>query len=125
MAIVTRVVGNQRDYPRCPRFFQANCPGGTASSLSDAFTRAVVWFNENPATSDRLGVTAGLGGTNIGYTALAFRIGRWAMAASFFHELMHVCGQGDHDLGDQAKDACGRLPDIIQLTPKIDISNPL
>ncbi len=49
----------------------------------------------------------------------------WAMAVSFIHELMHVCGQADHDTGDQAKETCGRLPDIIRISPRIEISNPL
>jgi hypothetical protein len=124
LGIVSRVLNNPRDFPGCPRFFETNCPGGTATSLTDSFNRAVIWFNEG-APPTRGGVTAGLGGENIGYTALAFRIGRWAMAASFIHEFMHVCGQADHDIGDQAKEACGRLPDIIRLTPRIEISNPL
>ena len=124
LGIVSRVVNNPRDFPGCPRFFETNCPGGTGTSLTDSFNRAVIWFNEG-APPTRGGVTAGLGGENIGYTALAFRIGRWAMAASFIHEFMHVCGQADHDIGDQAKEACGRLPDIVRLTPRIEISNPL
>lgn len=124
LAIVSRVVSNPRDFPECPRFFQRNCPGGTGTSLADAFNRAVVWFNETPSRV-RGGVTAGLGSQDIGYTNLTFRIGRWAMAASFIHELMHVCGQGDHDIGDQAKNACGRLPDIIAISPRIEISNPI
>lgn len=124
LGIVSRVVNNPRDFPACPRFFEANCPGGTGTSLTDSFNRAVIWFNEG-APPTRGGVTAGLGGQNIGYTALTFRIGRWAMAASFIHELMHICGEGDHDIGDQAKEACGRLPDIIRVTPRIEISNPL
>ena len=84
----------------------------------------MVWFQEG-APSDVLATTQSLGNPNIGFTPLTLRIGRWAIAASFVHELMHVCGQADHDIGDQAKEACGRLPDIIALSPRIEISNPL
>jgi hypothetical protein len=124
LGIVSRVVNNPRDFPACPKFFEKNCSPGSATSLVDSFNRAVIWFNEG-AASNELGGTAGLGGADVGYTALAFRIGRWAMAATFIHELIHVCGQGDHEIGDQAKDECGRLPDIIALSPKIEIKNPL
>lgn len=123
VGIVSRVVDNPDTFPRCPRFFRDNCPGGTDNTLSDVASRAQLWFNEG-APSNRGGVRA-RGTDHIGYTALTFRIGRWAMAASLIHELMHVCGQPDHDVGDQAKDACGRLPDIIQVSPRIEISNPI
>ncbi|MGW8251739.1 MAG: eCIS core domain-containing protein [Anaerolineales bacterium] len=124
LGIVSRVVNNPRDYPACPRFFTDNCPGGSATALTDAFNRAVIWFQDGaPPTVGA--TTAGLGGQDVGYTALLYRIGRWALAASFLHEFMHICGQGDHDIGDQAKEACGRLPDIIQVSPAIEISNPI
>jgi hypothetical protein len=120
--IVSRVVSNPRDYPECPRFFKKNCPGNSKTALVDSFNRAVLWFNEG-APWNRGGVTDV--SVNIGYTPLTYRIGRWAMAASLMHELMHVCGQDDHDIGDAAKNVCGRLPDIIAISPRIDISNPL
>lgn len=122
VGIISRIVSNPRDYPECPRFFEKNCPGGSKTSLVDSFNKAVLWFNEG-APWNRGGVTDAT--FNIGYTALIYRIGRWAMAASLFHELMHVCGQNDHDIGDQAKNACGRLPDIIAISPRIEISNPI
>ena len=43
---------------------------------------------------------------------LSFRIGRWTIAASLIHELIHTCGQPSHDIGDRAKGVCGRLPDV-------------
>ena len=124
LQIVSRVVNNPRDFPACPRFFETNCPGGTATSLADAFNSAVVWFQEG-APANVLATTQALNNPNIGFTPLTLRIGRWAIAASFVHELMHVCGQADHDIGDQAKGACGRLPDIVSISPRIEISNPL
>ena len=124
LQIVSRVVNNPRDFPACPRFFERNCPGGTATSLVDAFNSAVIWFQEG-APPDVGATTQALSNPNIGFTPLLLRIGRWAIAASFVHELMHVCGQDDHDIGDQAKEACGRLPDIISISPRIEISNPL
>ena len=124
LQIVSRVVSNPRDFPACPRYFQANCPAGTATSLADVFNRAVIWFQEG-APPDVGATTQALGNPNIGFTPLLLRIGRWAIAASFVHELMHVCGQADHDICDQAKEPCGRLPDIIAISPRIEISNPL
>ena len=124
LQIVSRVVNNPRDFPACSRFFATNCPGGTATSLVDAFNSAVVWFQEG-APPDVGATTQALSNPNIGFTPLILRIGRWAIAASFVHELMHVCGQADHDIGDAAKEACGRLPDIISISPRIEISNPL
>ena len=123
VGIVSRVVNDPTNYPACPKFFETNCPGGTATSLVDSFNAGVIWFNEG-AKSDELGA-ANRGTHDIAYTATSFRIGRWAMAASLIHELMHTCGQADHDICDQAKEACGRLPDIIALSPKITIKNPL
>ena len=124
LAIVSRVVNNPRDFPACPKFFEKNCSPGSPTSLVDAFNRMVVWFNEGAGPGEA-GGTDGVGGSNVGYTALAFRIGRWTLAATFIHELIHVCGQGDHDIGDRAKDECGRLPDVIAVSPKIVIKNPL
>lgn len=124
LAIVSRVVNNPRDFPACPRFFRDNCPGGSDTALYDAFNRAVIWREVGSPAGDG-GSTAGVGGENIAYTDLSYRIGRWAMAASFIHEFMHVCGQASHDIGDQAKNVCGRLPNIIALSPRIRISNPI
>jgi len=123
VGIVSRVVNDPKTFPTCPKFFEKNCPGGTASSLVDSYNAAVIWFNEG-AKPEEGGATAA-GTHDIAYTTTTFRVGRWAIAASLIHELMHTCGQADHEICDQAKEACGRLPDIIALSPKITIKNPL
>jgi hypothetical protein len=124
LAIVSRVVNDPKNYPACPKFFETNCPGKGPTALVDAFNAAVIWFNEG-AKAEEGGASDGIGSPNLAYTATTYGIGRWAIAASLVHELMHSCGQASHDIGDQAKEACGRLPDITAVSPKITIKNPL
>jgi len=122
--IISRVVNNPRDFPECPRFFQEHCRPGSPTALYDAFNQAVVWYNYG-ARRGLLGIMA-RGTPHIGYTDLSYRASPWAIAATLIHELMHVCGQYDHDIADRAKDACGRLPDIQDIGPLgIEISNPI
>jgi hypothetical protein len=108
MAIVTRVVNAPKDYPRCPAFYKANCPGGTDTTLTDVYNRVEIW--KDTEAGDLLG--SHVDPHHVAYAGLAYRFGRWAMAASMFHEFIHDCGVASHDIGDQAKDPCGRLPDI-------------
>lgn len=109
MLIVSRVANNPRDFPDCPKFFKDNCPGGTAATLLDVFNRVKLWKDTDP-DPDVLG--SSIGADHAAYTAEGFRIGRWAVAASMFHEFIHNCGQASHVIGDDAKAACGQLPDI-------------
>ena len=109
MAIVSRVVNNPKDYPQCPKFFKDNCPGGTDSTLMDVFNKAQLW-KDTDVDPTLLG--SSVGADHIAYTKKSYGVGRWAVAASMFHELIHNCGQASHDIGDDAKAACGRLPNI-------------
>jgi hypothetical protein len=109
MDIVTRVVNNPKDYPRCPRFFKDNCPGGKDDTLKQVFNNALLWRDTDPSPT-LLG--SSVDPHHIAYTKISYGVGRWAVAASMFHELIHNCGVASHDVGDDAKEACGKLPNI-------------
>jgi hypothetical protein len=110
IAIIERMKNDRANYPGCHRFFTDNCTGGTRTSFIDAVDAAVVWKRDpnpegwNGSTHDNT--------QHIAYTRVPYDNSRWAIAATLVHELMHTCGQNDHDIGDQAKHACGRLPNI-------------
>jgi len=105
--IVSRIVNSPKTYPRCHKFFKDNCPGGTDASLKDSFDNAFMWKD-----TDATILGSFVAPHNIAYTDMSYRVGRWAIAASMIHEMMHHCGQASHDIGDQAKGVCGRLPNI-------------
>ena len=109
MDIVSRVVNNPKDYPRCPRFFKDHCPGGKDNTLAQVFNNAVLWKDTDPSPT-LLG--SSVDPHHIAYTKISYGVGRWAVAASMFHELIHNCGVASHDVGDDAKEACGKLPNI-------------
>jgi hypothetical protein len=107
MNIVGRVADNPTDFPGCRRFFRDNCPGGSNATLKNVYDNAVMWKD-----TDATILGSQVDPSNIAYTDLTYRVGHWAMGATFVHELIHVCGQASHDIGDQAKGVCGRLPNI-------------
>lgn len=109
MDIASKVVNNPKDYPRCPRFFKDNCPGGKDDTLTQVFNDALLWKDTDP---DPTLLGSSVNPHHIAYTKISYGVGRWAVAASMFHELIHNCGVASHEVGDNAKDACGKLPDI-------------
>lgn len=109
-AIIERIKNDRANYPGCHRFFTDNCPGGTATSFIDAVDAAVVW-KRHPNPEGWLGSTHG-NTHHVAYTRVPYDVSKWSIAATLVHELIHTCGQNDHDIGDDAKHACGRLPNI-------------
>lgn len=106
--ILTRIVNNPKDFPKCHKFFQDNCVSGTAGSLKSKFDNAKVWLDtENDPTL----FGSGVAGDNVAYTDLTFRIGRWFIAGVMIHEFMHRCGQHNEGTNDKAIKACD-LPDV-------------
>jgi hypothetical protein len=110
IAIIERMKRRRTLFRRCHRLFTDNCSGGTATSFADAVDAAVVW-KRDPNPEGWLGSTHG-NTHHISYTRIPFDVGRRAIAATLVHELIHTCGQNSHDIGDQAKRACGRLPNL-------------
>ncbi|RZN35500.1 MAG: DUF4157 domain-containing protein [Methanophagales archaeon ANME-1-THS] len=97
MDIITRVAGNRR----CNNYFRRNCPSGeTAQQVLD---RVRLWEYR---TRGVLGVTNALGGNEIAYDPDVYRIGRWFIASTLLHEMMHACGQNDERTCEMAPDEC-------------------
>jgi len=109
MDIASRIVNNPKDYPRCPKFFKDNCPGGKDDTLTQVFNNALMWKDTDP---DPTLLGSSVNPHHIAYTKISYGVGMWAVAASMFHELIHNCGVASHEVGDNAKDACGKLPNI-------------
>ena len=109
MGIIQRIVNHRANFRRCHEFFQNHCPGGGANTLTNELAAAIVWRRVHPPAAMLASSVAGT--HHIAY-ANAYPIGRWAIAASFIHELIHTCGVASHDVGDDAKAACGRLPNV-------------
>ena len=110
--ILSRVVSQPQRFRACHAFYKKNCPGGTDATLTDVFNGAILWKDADP-DPDVMG--SSIGAHNIAYTNGSYVIGRWAIAASLVHELIHDCGLHGaigHARGDLAKTPCGRLPDL-------------
>jgi hypothetical protein len=103
-SIVERVVG----WRRCRQYVLENHPG--SNTLRQAFDRAQLW--KNPSTERGAYGAGDQPGTNISYTNLAYRMGRWTLAATIVHELMHNCGVENEETCEGAVTACGRLPTV-------------
>lgn len=107
LALIDRLIARADWRGRhCREFFDDHC----SESLSDIHDRAVVWFYDTPRTG--VWATSFLSGNDLGISRELMNVeSRWATAASIIHEYIHLCGEGSHDIGDEAKGACG-LPDI-------------
>ena len=78
--------------------------------MAQVDARAVMWFNVNAPPGALAGSV--LSSNDLAYTQELFDVrSRWALAASIVHEYLHLAGQTSHNIGDNAKIACG-LPDI-------------
>ncbi|MCO5207376.1 MAG: DUF4157 domain-containing protein [Anaerolineae bacterium] len=106
--ILTRIVNNPKDFPKCHKFFEDNCVPGTPGSLKSKFDNATVWLDTE---ADPTLFGSGVAGDNVAYTDLTFRIGRWFIAGVMIHEFMHRCGQHNEATNDRAIKACD-LPDV-------------
>ena len=51
-------------------------------------------------------------GSNISYTQKSLQAGKWMLAGTIFHELMHNCGATDEETCEKALYFCGRLPQV-------------
>jgi len=110
MGIIDRLVARNDWRGRtCRNFFGENCPSG--ESLSDVHDKAIVWFYEHPNVANSWAGSI-LNDRNLGVSTKLINFkSRWATAASIIHEYIHMCGNGSHEDGDDAKGDCG-LPNI-------------
>jgi len=109
MLIVSKIVSDPKEFSTCHKFFKNNCPGGTDNTLTNVFNNASLWKDTDPSPTL---LASSVDPNHIAYTNKSFGVGRWAVAASMIHELIHNCGQASHVIGDDAKAACGKLPNI-------------
>jgi hypothetical protein len=85
MRILRQIVRSRR----CRNYFRDHCPGGTAATLRNLYRRMRVW-----GLHER-GSLGGNSGDNVSYEEpYIYRVGRFSIAATLLHELMHMCGIG-------------------------------
>ena len=94
MAILNRVVNSRR----CNNYFSRNCDGG--ETARQVLNRVLIW--ETPSGFG-LGT---VGGNHVAYDPTVYRIGRWFIASTLLHEMMHACGQRNERTCEMAPDEC-------------------
>lgn len=103
--IVKRVVDNPKHYPRCHKRFQSLCTTPSPTELADRFKAAVIWKR------NKYDATFYFGGSvppdHIAYTAVTYRWGRWMIASTVVHEMMHRCGQDNEAKNLRTEKICG------------------
>jgi len=97
-------IKDNSDHP-CHRFFQNHCTRFQSDPLVQVFDTASVWFWDF-APPDR-GGTSSRDIDAMAYTRLPYRLCVLPMAATFFHEMLHLCGVTSEELADEAKRSCG------------------
>lgn len=105
MRILDNIVENPDQFSACHDLFTARTNDERA--LEKTHERAEIW--KSPRNEPGLyGEKAAASDEDIAYTDLAYRWGRWTLAATFLHEYAHLCDI-DHPYGEQAVEAA-RLP---------------
>lgn len=105
MRIVSRIVNNPRNYPRCHQRFQDLCPSPSATELVDRYNAARVWKETDTDPTYYYG--SSLSPDHIAYTDRTWRIGRWMIANTAIHEMMHRCGHHTEADIDRTAEICG------------------
>lgn len=109
MDIVSKVVNDPKTFSTCHGFFKKHCPGETSHTLPRIYNDTLLWKRTTPGATR---LASSVRPNNVAYTKNSYQIGRWAIAASMFHEFIHNCGVDSHNVGDDAKAACGKLPNL-------------
>ncbi len=91
IARVRKVAKDSKGYANCHKTYAETCPGGSASSLENAFDTAVLW-RIPPGQQLGAGASTLCGSGNVGYTDTGFDGGEASLAFDLLHELGHVCG---------------------------------
>lgn len=88
---------------RCQNYFRNNSAGN--ETLANLMARVRVWEYADERAG-YLGVTDAVGGNNISYDPYVYRIGRWFIASTLIHEMMHAAGVADERTCEMAPDEC-------------------
>lgn len=100
--IVERIANNPNDYPQCHQRFQNLCNTPNPNELQHRLSNAVVWKDTTPSAYGR-----SVGTNDMAYTDLTWRWGKWMLASTFVHELMHLCGHDNESDIAQTERVCG------------------
>jgi hypothetical protein len=92
IARVRKIAKDPKGYANCHRTFAETCPGGSASSLEDAFDKVVLWRFGPGQKLDAAAVTPCECPQFVGYTDTGYAGGEAALSFDILHELGHVCG---------------------------------
>ncbi|MDD4767592.1 MAG: DUF4157 domain-containing protein [Desulfotomaculaceae bacterium] len=96
-----KIIDDQMKKPRCNDYFTNNTT--TGESGRQILNRARVW---ECATEGNLGLTSFLGSSDIAYDGFMYRMGKWSIASTLLHEMMHAGGQADERICEMAPDQC-------------------
>ncbi|MEO1050807.1 MAG: DUF4157 domain-containing protein [Bacteroidota bacterium] len=91
----------------CSEYVKKHAKSG---DIKAAFDKAQLW--KIPKAEKGLYGKGDSPGDNIAYTNKSYKIGRWTLAATIIHELMHNCGVTDEKIAEKANQHCGKLPQV-------------
>jgi len=96
-----KIIEDKMKVRRCNDYFTNNTTTGETGQ--QILNRVRIW---QYATEGSLGVTAFLGSSDISYDNYIYRMGRWSIASTLLHEMMHSGGQNDERTCEMAPDEC-------------------
>ncbi|OPX86531.1 MAG: hypothetical protein A4E53_02964 [Pelotomaculum sp. PtaB.Bin104] len=96
-----KIIEDKMKVRRCNDYFTNNTTTGETGQ--QILNRARIW---EYATEGSLGVTAFLGSSDVSYDAYVYRMGKWDIASTLLHEMMHSGGQNDERTCEMAPDQC-------------------
>ena len=112
LAILNDWVANNT---RLRTYFRHNAPGGTNATLQNVANRAQVWELRK---EERLGLSV-LGGSDMAYDTLIYRIGKWQIASTLLHEMGHLANIRDEKICEEALEAArAYCPFIESIVPR-------
>lgn len=82
------IINRQLTSRRLINYFRDNAPGGTVNTLQQVAARARVWEARRTGS---MGLSY-RGGSDMAYDIDMYRIGRWQIAATLLHEMLHLAG---------------------------------
>ncbi len=96
-----KIIEDKMKVRRCNNYFTNNTTTGETGQ--QILNRVRIW---EYATEGSLGVTAFLGSSDIAYDGFVYRMGKWDIASTLLHEMMHSGGQNNERTCEMAPDQC-------------------